>query len=87
MNGDFEKRTSATFVAEEIGGGGNTGEGSCIDDPQDWYDFDGPEYNCAFYATDNNCETYGEMFENFGTTANQVRRSQPNRGTLGEYGA
>ena len=40
----------------------------------EWYDRDGPTYNCAWYASDPNyCSWYGDNYENFGLTANQVR--------------
>ena len=40
----------------------------------EWYDRDGPTYNCAWYASDpNSCSSYGNDYENFGLTANQVR--------------
>jgi trypsin len=47
----------------------------CYDNPSGWYDSDGPAYNCEYYATDNNCATYGDSFANplfGGTTANQA---------------
>ena len=37
-----------------------------------WYDADGPAYNCAWYATNNNCALYGGKYANFGSTANQA---------------
>ena len=40
----------------------------------EWYDRDGPTYNCAWYASDPNyCSWFGNNYENFGLTANQVR--------------
>lgn len=44
----------------------------CTDSPIDWYDSDGPEYNCAFYSQGRNCEQYGDQYENFGKTANEA---------------
>ena len=37
-----------------------------------WFDADGPDYNCAWYATNNNCALYGGKYANFGATANQA---------------
>ena len=37
-----------------------------------WYDSDGPTFDCAFYAKENNCENYGDSFMNFGKTAKQA---------------
>ena len=45
---------------------------SCIDDPIGWYDIDGEDYNCNWYAFGTNCEKYGNGYENFGTTANEA---------------
>lgn len=45
---------------------------SCVDSPENWHDIDGPEYNCAWYAQGNNCNDYGDLFENFGSTANEA---------------
>ena len=45
----------------------------CFDyDPgngEEWYDSDGPSYNCAWYSQNSNCATYGNSYENFGKTA------------------
>jgi len=45
---------------------------SCVDDPQGWYDSEGPEYSCSWYAQDYNCAEYGNDYENFGKTAKQA---------------
>uniref|UniRef100_A0A7S3QG82 subtilisin n=1 Tax=Chaetoceros debilis TaxID=122233 RepID=A0A7S3QG82_9STRA len=45
---------------------------SCTDDPIGWYDIDGEDYNCEWYATGTACEQYGNGFENFGTIANEA---------------
>jgi rRNA maturation protein Nop10 len=37
-----------------------------------WYDADGPEYDCTWYALDDNCQLYGSELENFGYTANEA---------------
>lgn len=42
---------------------------TCYDFPG-WYDYDGPEYDCNFYALDAHCAFYGNSFANFGATAN-----------------
>ncbi len=49
-----------------------SGGGSCVDSPVDWYDSDGPFYDCKYYARDNNCQSFGHGFANFGKTANQA---------------
>jgi len=46
--------------------------GSCSDSPRGWYDSDGPEYNCGWYARGNNCQDYGDGYSNFGKTAKQA---------------
>lgn len=45
---------------------------SCVNSPENWYDSDGETFNCEWYAQDNNCAAYGDMFENFGKTANEA---------------
>ena len=45
---------------------------SCEDSPIGWYDSDGPEFNCNYYAQGNNCAVYGDSFENMNKTANQA---------------
>lgn len=37
----------------------------------EWYDIDGPEFNCFYYASNEVCEDLGDDFENFGLTANE----------------
>jgi hypothetical protein len=37
-----------------------------------WYDADGQEYDCTWYAQDGNCQLYGSELENFGYTANEA---------------
>jgi len=44
----------------------------CTDDPENWYDSDGPQYDCDWYAQGNNCAQYGDSFENDGKTANEA---------------
>ena len=46
--------------------------GVCTDDPVGWYDIDGPIFDCAWYKEGNNCSLFGNNYENFGKTANQV---------------
>ena len=48
------------------------GGGRTCQDVAGWYDADGPEYDCAWYAEGNNCANHGDNFENFGLTANQA---------------
>jgi hypothetical protein len=37
-----------------------------------WFDSDGATFNCAWYAQDGNCASYGSSYANFGFTANQA---------------
>lgn len=44
----------------------------CHDTPN-WHDADGANYDCVFYALDNNCATYGNQYAGVaGQTANQA---------------
>ena len=44
----------------------------CIDDPQGWYDSDGPKYDCVWYSKGSRCEWCGSGYRNFGKTANEA---------------
>merc|ERR1712038_766492 len=44
----------------------------CDDDPEGWYDSDGPTYDCEWYSEGNNCQAHGDSYENFGKTANEA---------------
>merc|ERR1711862_564027 len=44
----------------------------CWDNPLGWYDAEGEEYSCAWYAEDDRCEQYGDGYENDGYTANEA---------------
>lgn len=49
--------------------------GACLDSPENWYDSDGPTYNCDWYASGDNCANYGDSYPNptfDGATANQA---------------
>lgn len=66
----------ADLAYDCLGGGicsdsGRTGSW-CMDSPVGWYDSDGPNYNCTWYAKGSNCERYGDQFENGGLTANEA---------------
>lgn len=37
---------------------------------EEWYDRDGPFYNCAWYSQGTSCSDYGDSYANFGQTAN-----------------
>ena len=37
-----------------------------------WHDSEGDSYNCDWYCEGDNCETYGDQYENDGYTANQA---------------
>ena len=45
---------------------------SCFDSPAGWYDRDGPDFNCAWYAREGRCAKYGNSYTNFGKTAKQA---------------
>ena len=38
----------------------------------DWYDSDGPTYDCAWYGKGTNCARYGHNYANQGMTANDA---------------
>ncbi len=44
-------------------------DGSC-DEVEGWYDIDGPQFNCAWYAAADACAGLGDDYENEGYTAN-----------------
>ena len=47
--------------------------GVCIDDPEGWFNSNGPKYNCLWYASDSTrCSIVGESFANGGVTANMA---------------
>jgi Subtilisin-like serine proteases len=45
---------------------------TCYDSPSNWYDSDGPTFDCVWYAVGDRCATYGNYYENFGKTANEA---------------
>ena len=45
---------------------------SCSDSPINWYDSDGPFFDCEWYSYHNRCSTYGNSYENMGKVANQA---------------
>lgn len=44
----------------------------CSDEPESWFDSDGPTYDCGWYEGGRNCKRYGDSFANAGLTANQA---------------
>jgi len=44
----------------------------CTDSPSNWHDNDGVDYDCLWYAQENNCENYGDQYENMDKTANEA---------------
>ena len=47
--------------------------GVCIDDPEGWFNSNGPKYNCLWYASDiTRCPKFGDSFVNGGLTANMA---------------
>merc|ERR1719162_2499287 len=42
----------------------------CDDNPEGWYDIDGPDYDCEWYSVGSNCDDYGDDYAREGTTAN-----------------
>ena len=47
-------------------------DSKCTDNPQGWYDSDGADYNCQWYALVNNCSNFGNGYANNGITANEA---------------
>lgn len=50
----------------------NDDSGGCEDSPSDWYDSDGPKFNCEWYANENFCEKYGHLYRNKEKVANEA---------------
>ena len=47
--------------------------GVCVDDPEGWFNSNGPKYNCLWYASDiTRCPKFGDSFVNGGLTANMA---------------
>ena len=44
----------------------------CFDFPNNWYDAEGPKFDCVWYADKKNCYHYGSLYENFEKTANEA---------------
>lgn len=53
------------------GGSGGSGGGGCTDE-EGWHDSYGESFDCDWYAQDDNCEKYGDNYENFGKTASEA---------------
>jgi len=49
-----------------------TDNNKCYDTPNNWYDADGEDFNCAWYQQGNNCQLFGDSYKNFGKTANEA---------------
>lgn len=69
-NPGFQSPNRLLFVGSN-GDDGDDGSGECFDVPN-WYDSDGELYDCEWYAGGNNCDLYGDQFENFDKTANEA---------------
>jgi hypothetical protein len=41
-------------------------------DVNNWYDSDGPGFDCTWYSAKDYCTNYGHLYENFGKTANEA---------------
>merc|ERR1712232_1247149 len=54
------------------GGGETENPLNCEGYSDDWYDIDGPYYDCNWYAVSDRCERYGDSHERLGQTANQA---------------
>ena len=52
--------------------GGSGGSGGCADSPRGWFDSDGSDFHCGWYARGDNCQRYGSGFRNFGKTAKEA---------------
>ena len=44
----------------------------CFDNPEGWFDSDGEQYNCEWYAIGSRCAAYGDSYANNGKTANMA---------------
>jgi len=44
----------------------------CVDAPPGWYDVDGIDFNCGWYAVENRCQQYGDDYARKGTVANKA---------------
>ena len=44
----------------------------CFDFPSNWYDNEGPKFDCLWYEDKLNCEYYGDDYSRLDTTANQA---------------
>jgi len=44
----------------------------CVNTPPNWHDKDGTTYNCDWYGQEENCVNYGNLYVNYGKTANQA---------------
>jgi hypothetical protein len=77
---DFENiGATANQACCVCGGGKDTSNPSptsspvfCTDSPPGWSDSTGPNYDCEYYAVNNNCAKFGDMYEVNGVTANQA---------------
>merc|ERR1712150_145710 len=67
--GETTKETSSPTISPTSSNGEN---GKCMDSPEDWHDSDGAQFTCEWYEEGNRCAKYGNMYENFGKTANQA---------------
>jgi len=47
------------------------GSKPCTDVPG-WHDADGTQYNCQWYSRFRRCQRYGDLYRNFGYTANEA---------------
>lgn len=73
----FENGADFASVSVRLEGSGseegNSNGGNQCKDTSNWYDADGPFYNCEWYASnDSYCATYGNGARNFGKTANEA---------------
>jgi hypothetical protein len=64
--------TPATPATPTIPPATPTTPSSECEDVPGWYDADGPEYDCTWYAQYGNCELFGSGLENDGYTANEA---------------
>merc|ERR1719195_1359990 len=59
-------KTSTHVIVEDLH------KDHCTDSPKNWYDSDGPMFNCKWYAQANRCAKYGSNYRNMGKTAKQA---------------
>jgi len=50
----------------------STCEDKTLEDGEEWHDSSGNEYDCSWYSNGDNCQLYGDQYENANYTANEA---------------